>query len=40
MPGTSYKTAPTGTVCCFLCHRYLDPEKLDDGRCTDLEVAA
>jgi hypothetical protein len=35
MAATSHKTAPAGSVCCFLCHRYLDPEKIDGHRCAD-----
>jgi hypothetical protein len=32
---TSWRSAPKGTTPCFLCHRYLLPEKLDDGRCVN-----
>lgn len=38
MRGTSYKTAAPGTPCCFLCHRYLDEEKLEGGRCVDRDA--
>lgn len=31
--GTSWRTAPPGSVCCYLCKRYFAPEKLEDNRC-------
>lgn len=31
---THWKQAPPGHLPCFICHRYLDPAKLDDrGKC-------
>lgn len=36
--GTTWKTAPTGAIPCFLCHRYLEPDKLEHGRCADRVV--
>jgi len=35
MAQTSSRTAPAGTVCCYLCRRYQAPEKMDGTRCTD-----
>lgn len=33
--GTSWRTAPLGTVCCYLCKRWLPPEKLEGNRCAN-----